>query len=128
MAAGQLTRAVLAPDALARLARHRWPGNVRELQNVVAALAVIAPARGRVSARHVDRVLADCGQDREAPGRSLDSARLEAERQTVAAALARHGGRRSAAARELGLTRQGLTKAIRRLRVENGQPAAAGAA
>jgi transcriptional regulator with GAF, ATPase, and Fis domain len=33
----------------------------------------------------------------------------------VAAALARHGGRRSAAARELGLTRQGLAKAIKRL-------------
>jgi transcriptional regulator with GAF, ATPase, and Fis domain len=33
----------------------------------------------------------------------------------VAAALARHAGRRSAAARELGLTRQGLAKAIKRL-------------
>jgi two-component system response regulator HydG len=28
-------RAMLGPDALARLARHTWPGNVRELQNAV---------------------------------------------------------------------------------------------
>jgi DNA-binding NtrC family response regulator len=33
----------------------------------------------------------------------------------IAAALVRHAGRRTAAASELGLTRQGLTKALRRL-------------
>ena len=33
---------------LAELTRYHWPGNVRELQNVIAALAVAAPARGLV--------------------------------------------------------------------------------
>jgi transcriptional regulator with GAF, ATPase, and Fis domain len=45
----------------------------------------------------------------------LDAAVRGFERRMVAAALARNGGRRTRAARELGLTRQGLTKAIRRL-------------
>jgi DNA-binding NtrC family response regulator len=111
-------RAILGADALARLARHAWPGNVRELQNVMAALAVSAPARGRVSARHVDQVLAHTGRTNPSPVLSLDSARAECERRTVAAALARHGGRRASAARELGLTRQGLAKAIKRLDLE----------
>jgi DNA-binding NtrC family response regulator len=117
VAAGMATRAMLGPDAIARLARYSWPGNVRELQNVIAALAVSAPARGRVTARHVERVLAATGCGPGLPARSLDSARLDCERRTIAAALARHGGRRAPAARELGLSRQGLSKAIKRLQV-----------
>jgi DNA-binding NtrC family response regulator len=109
--------ALLGADALARLASHPWPGNVRELQNVVAGLALVAPARGRVSARHVDLVLATAGASRHAPPMSLDRARRACERQTVTAALARHAGRRTAAARELGLSRQGLAKIIRRLHI-----------
>jgi two-component system NtrC family response regulator len=105
------------------LARHTWPGNVRELQNVIAGLAVVAPARGRVTLRHVDQVLAPGGDLSEPVGVPLDRARLAFERRLVAAALARHAGRRTAAATELGLTRQGLTKALRRLGLEADEPA-----
>ncbi len=109
-------RAVLGPDALSALCRHGWPGNVRELQNAMAALIVAAPARGQVGARHVDHVLGwrPSGPDADA-GVSLDTARRALERRMVTAALARHGGRRVKAARELGLSRQGLAKAIKRL-------------
>jgi transcriptional regulator with GAF, ATPase, and Fis domain len=108
-------RALLAPDAVAALCRHAWPGNVRELQNVVAALVVDAPVRGRTGARAVEAVLAASGPDRVPRAVSLVRARLTCERHTIASALARHAGRRAAAARELGLTRQGLAKAIKRL-------------
>ena len=120
VALGVSSRALLGADALVRLARHPWPGNVRELQNAMAALAVAAPVRGRVSARHVDHVLAESASSPDPVPASLDCARTECERRAVSAALARHGGRRAAAARELGLTRQGLAKAIRRLRVGAG--------
>jgi DNA-binding NtrC family response regulator len=112
------TRAVLGPDAVAALCRHRWPGNVRELQNVVAALVLSAPMRGRVGARLVAQSLASSlGAAAAAPAAalSLDAARRQCERQCIADALARHGGRRSDTARELGLTRQGLAKALRRV-------------
>ncbi len=108
-------RALLAPDAVAALCRHSWPGNVRELQNVVAALVVEAPVRGRTGARAVEAVLAASHPDRGPCAVSLMRARRTCERQTIASALARHAGRRAAAARELGLTRQGLAKAIKRL-------------
>jgi transcriptional regulator with GAF, ATPase, and Fis domain len=42
------TLASLTAGVLSALAAHHWPGNVRELQNVIAALAVAAPRRGRV--------------------------------------------------------------------------------
>ena len=115
MTADAAKRTLLGHDAIAALCRHRWPGNVRELQNVVAGMVVAAPSRGRVTARHVVQVLAENDTTSEAPGLSLDAARRAFERRLVASALARHGGRRTRAARELGLSRQGLTKAIKRL-------------
>jgi transcriptional regulator with PAS, ATPase and Fis domain len=124
-------RAALGPDAVAALCRHRWPGNVRELQNVIAALVVAAPTRGRASARHVGQVLAETGGELEFSTTStLTQAREAFERRVVATALARHGGRSGSAARELGLSRQGLAKAMKRLgiparRVEEGGDAGA---
>ncbi|MBI3264456.1 MAG: sigma 54-interacting transcriptional regulator, partial [Acidobacteria bacterium] len=51
------SRATLSPSAFAALASHAWPGNVRELQNVLAALAVKAPPRGRIGAALVSGLL-----------------------------------------------------------------------
>jgi DNA-binding NtrC family response regulator len=109
------TRAAIGPDALARLTRHSWPGNVRELQNVIAGLVVLAPLRGRASARHVEQVLSHATPIADTPGVQLEAARRTFERRVIMSALSRHAGRRHAAAAELGLTRQGLTKALRRL-------------
>ena len=113
------TRATLGADALARLVRHPFPGNIRELQNVVAALAVLAPNRGRVTASHVEQVLANTEPNAPVPAIRLEAARMTIERRVVAAALVRNAGRRTAAARDLGLTRQGLTKALRRLGISD---------
>src|SRR4030095_4998356 len=107
-----------------RLTGHGWPGNVRELQNVIAALVVAAPPRGRVSARHVDQVLFHTAPAVDAPGVRLEAARRTFERRIIMAALTRHAGRRHAAAAELGLTRQGLTKALRRLGLASDEDAA----
>ncbi len=110
-------RAWLAPDAMAALCRHGWPGNVRELQNVVAGLVLAGPDRGRVTARHVATVLQAQGSGAEEAGLSLDEARRMFDRRVVATALARHAGCRAAAARDLGVTRQGLSKLMTRLAV-----------
>jgi DNA-binding NtrC family response regulator len=114
--------AVLGPDALATLMRHAWPGNVRELQNVIAGVAVAAPSRGRVTDRHVRQVISHLAN--EEPPVPLETARRVFERRVVTAALARHAGRRTRAARELGLTRQGLAKVMRRLGLQSREDAA----
>ena len=110
--------ATLGPDALAALSRHDWPGNVRELQNAIAWMAVHAPRRGRVSAALLPAHLASGAV---ATG-SFEAAREEFERRFVRAALAQAGGQRQIAARALGMSRQGLAKMMRRLRIDTPDP------
>lgn len=109
-------RATLDPQALAALGRYHWPGNVRELQNVTARLLVAAPRRGSVGLPALPAAIRDCA---DIPPATLADARLTFERRFVRAALDRNGGRPGAAARELGLSRQGLAKLIKRLSVQD---------
>jgi transcriptional regulator with PAS, ATPase and Fis domain len=109
------SRATLAPDAVAALARYDWPGNVRELQNVIAWIAVHSPRRGRIGSSALPQHVAHGGV---APCGSLEAAKEEFERRFVKAALASAGGQRAKAAEALGVTRQGLAKMMRRLRID----------
>jgi transcriptional regulator with GAF, ATPase, and Fis domain len=108
------TRAALHPATLAALARYHWPGNVRELQNVLRALAVNAPSRGLVTPAALPPPLAGPAPS----GQTLSLARRGFEEQFVRAALARTGHRSTLAARELGVSRQGLRKLLVRLGID----------
>lgn len=113
LAARTASRAVLSPSVLAALGGYDWPGNVRELQNVLASMMVAGPSRGVIGPgglpRHITRTAAIGGC------LTLAEARRTFELHFVRAALARAGGRPTAAARELGVSRQGLTKLMARL-------------
>ena len=113
LAAQTGSRAVLSPGTLAVLGRYDWPGNVRELQNVLASLIVSSPPRGSIAASHLPSHVARSAVLVET--RLLAAARREFELRFVRAALARAGGRQVRAARELGLSRQGLAKLMARL-------------
>jgi DNA-binding NtrC family response regulator len=110
------SRAELSASAVRALTAYDWPGNVRELQNVLAALAVNAPRRGLV---HLEpRMLAGARVPANPAcevADDLDHARREFEAKYVRDALVRAGGRPTDAARQLGLTRQGFSKLVRRL-------------
>jgi transcriptional regulator with GAF, ATPase, and Fis domain len=80
----------------------------------MAALAVAAPSRGSVRASLLPAAI--LGATPVATTR-LAEARLHFERRMVDSALARSGGSRTRAARELGLSRQGLLKMMVRLGV-----------
>jgi len=108
-------RATLSPEALAALARYDWPGNVRELQNAMAWIAVHAPRRGRIGPAALPAHIAHAGQK---PAVTFEVAREEFERRFVKVALASAHGRRGRAAEALGVTRQGLSKMLRRLGID----------
>jgi DNA-binding NtrC family response regulator len=105
------SEATLSHGVCAALAQYHWPGNVRELQNVMAALAVAAPARGPVKPALLPAALAGGA----AGSRRLAEARAQFERRCIEVALARAAGSRTKAAAELGLSRQGLLKTMARL-------------
>ncbi len=107
-------RATLAGATLAALSRYHWPGNVRELQNMTARLVVAAPRRGTVGPEALPALIREHAATRP---ETLAAARSAFERRFVRAALARTGGRPGAAADELGLSRQGLAKLIKRLEI-----------
>jgi DNA-binding NtrC family response regulator/tetratricopeptide (TPR) repeat protein len=104
--------ATLTHALLAELTRYHWPGNVRELQNVMAALAVAAPARGLVRPSLLPPAITGAAC---VTSRRLSEARAQFERRCVEVALARASGNRTRAAAELGLSRQGLLKTMARL-------------
>ena len=108
------SRASLSAATVAALARYDWPGNVRELQNVLASLAVRSPTRGVVPPTALPPQL---GESRQGASWRLEDARRTFEERFVRAALVRSGGHRGRAADELGVTRQGLTKLMSRLRI-----------
>jgi DNA-binding NtrC family response regulator len=117
------TQAVLSHGVIAELARYHWPGNVRELQNVMAALAVAAPARGFVRPSLLPPAIT--GSIAVSAGRLAD-ARRQFERRFIEVALARAGGSRTKAATQLGVSRQGLLKLMARVGLtsadSDGQP------
>lgn len=107
------SKAVLSPAAMSALGSYDWPGNVRELQNVLASVMVAGPQRGVIGPLslpgHVTRATVMSSRA------TLSAARREFEARFVRAALARAGGRAVAAARDLGVSRQGLRKLTARL-------------
>jgi DNA-binding NtrC family response regulator/tetratricopeptide (TPR) repeat protein len=115
------TKATLSDELIGALARYDWPGNVRELQNAIASIAVHAPRRGRVQASMLPGHLAAAGASSV---RGLEEARKEFERRLVRAALAHAAGRKGLAAAQLGITRQGLAKLLKRLAIVPPEPAA----
>jgi DNA-binding NtrC family response regulator len=97
--------------ALAALAEHPWPGNVRELSHAVERAVLLARGE-RIEA--ADLALApDSPPATEPAAAALEAMSLEdVERVLIRKALARCGGKVSAAARELGLSRSALYRRL----------------
>ncbi|MGD8898273.1 MAG: sigma-54 dependent transcriptional regulator [Acidobacteriota bacterium] len=103
----------LSREAEGAIARFAWPGNVRQLAAEMRRLAVVA-ADGVVRLEHLsDDVRAALRQ----PAGCLRSRMSAVERTILREVLDRNGGVRTAAAAELGITRQALVNKIRRLGV-----------
>jgi transcriptional regulator with PAS, ATPase and Fis domain len=111
-------RAVLSPAAVERLAAYAWPGNVRELQNEIQRCLVFLGEGAVIEDACLSPRLRPEG---ELPARGallLAEARAEFERRFVRQALRRSDFNKTRAAAEMGLTRQGLFKLLKRHGIE----------
>jgi transcriptional regulator with PAS, ATPase and Fis domain len=105
-----MARRELTPGALQRLGGYDWPGNVRELRNVLEK-AVLHSDNRRLVADDFDTILPRLAAAKTgAPGlvQPLAQAVAAAERGAIEAALAAAGGKKTEAARLLGISRATL--------------------
>jgi DNA-binding NtrC family response regulator len=110
--------------ALRALREAPWPGNVRQLEHEVRRLVYLCPSGEPIDAAQIpESVVARPAHGLAAafdPAGDLTLAGHvgELERALIRAALARAKGNRSAAARLLGITRNGLALKLHRLGIE----------
>ncbi|HUH05612.1 MAG TPA: sigma-54 dependent transcriptional regulator [Kofleriaceae bacterium] len=107
----------LSPSMLGRLHDYHWPGNVRELMNVMERVVALTPSGGVADFPDIrmraprQRLAVMIPEQASASLREMVG---DFERRVIAQSLERHQGNRSRAARELGITRQGLSVKIRK--------------
>jgi PAS domain S-box-containing protein len=100
-----------APKAMERLMRYDWPGNIRELENAVEHGFVLC-RQSLILPDYLPKALLEdeTSTSCQTSGGSL----RQVEMAIIEAALERHGGNRSAAARELGIDKTTLWRKLRR--------------
>jgi DNA-binding NtrC family response regulator len=106
---GTQSRAV-SEDAMAYLLSYRWPGNVRELIHLIQRASVLSGGEV-IDVPHLPENLVASraiATEEVAEGLTLREAVLRLEKQMILRALARAGGNRSEAARQLGIGRPQL--------------------
>jgi Nif-specific regulatory protein len=110
----------LTPQALASLMKYDWPGNIRELENEIERALTLAGGDKEIKIDCLsEKITGAPGKEAAVhqEGLTLQKAVEQLERQMVAHALETAKGNRSQAARDLGLTRQGLLNKINRYKI-----------
>ncbi len=103
-------------ETMAILMEHDYPGNVRELENIIEHAFVLCRG-GLIEPHHLPPPLRGEAHYKPMPGkRNLTLRALEAMH--IADAIRRHGGNRTAAARELGINPSTLFRKIKSLGIE----------
>ncbi len=105
-----------SPDAVRAIRQYDWPGNIRELQNRVRRAVIMCDGK-RV-------VPQDLELDAAAPARphlTLKAARESLEREMLLRALRTHGGKITAAANELGISRPTFYELMEKLGIHKGE-------
>ena len=111
----------IAPEAMGLLRSYPYPGNVRELKHAVEMAVTFCcsdrlitpsclPGEIRESAPAVQGARGDAG--------ALESRRKETERQTIINVLRKTGGRKMAAAKALGISRETLWRKLKEYNID----------
>jgi len=98
-----------ATEALDRLLSAPWPGNVREMRNVLERAMILARGQPQIALEHLPAELR-----RSAAGsRHQPQSLADVEKAQIERALRHHGGNRTRAAKELGISRATLINKIK---------------
>jgi two-component system response regulator HupR/HoxA len=99
---------------------HPWPGNVRELKMEIKRAYYLADEGGLIQSTHLsEEVRGAESRPGTAPKGPLAAERRSAVERAVRGALRDAGGRVTAAAEALGITRQALSRHMRLLGIRS---------
>ncbi len=119
-AQGKDIRAISA-EALDLLTAYPWPGNVRELENVIERAVVLA-TRDRITVADLPPAVRS-GEDMLSLGELAGPRSLEElEKRAILAALERHRGNRTRAAKELQISLHTLWRKLKAYQAESAKP------
>ena len=109
--------------AMDRLCSFDWPGNVRQLENEIRRALVLAD--GDLDVEHLSEAVAGStgsASTGDTSGSATMRGRIDAlETSLVREALGETGGNLTQAAKDLGVSRFGLQKMLKRLQIERPQ-------
>jgi Nif-specific regulatory protein len=111
----------LAREAEELLIAHAWPGNVRELENEMQRCVALAEAGATIGPELLSERIAGALEPlggASQRGETLREALERVEAWIIRRSLDQNAGRRTVTARQLGVTREGLYKKMKRLGIE----------
>jgi transcriptional regulator with PAS, ATPase and Fis domain len=107
-------RPFVSPVALEMLLRYPWPGNVRELQNEVQRCLVMADGAPLILEEYLSPKINPAGETYSHASHRFSEAKADFEKRFLREALVRCRYHRTRTAAEVGLTRQGLFKLLKK--------------
>ncbi len=112
----EMTReqAYFSPRALELLIGYSWPGNVRELQNEIQRCLVFAGESRLIKEEYLSSKINPQAERSSSSSYDFFKARAEFEKRFLHQALARWDFHRARTAKEIGLSRQGLFKLMKK--------------
>ncbi len=102
----------LSQEALGAFMQYDWPGNIRELENAIEHAFVLCRG-GLIELRHLPEPLRSFAEPSQGFTTGLTLAEMEAR--VIMEALSRNNGKKTAAARELGINKTTLWRKMKRL-------------
>jgi transcriptional regulator with PAS, ATPase and Fis domain len=105
----------VSPEVMGILMRHDFPGNVRELENIIEYCFVVCHG-GIIQKEHLPVELISSPTELLSSAEDLRDPLSEAisEKSHIESTLARNGGNKTKAARDLGIHRTTLWRKLRR--------------
>ena len=101
----------ISSEALERMLAYSWPGNIREMRNVLERALIVGRWAEQLGPEHLT---AEFGRRAGEPLARVKAVSLEeVERRHIERTLRRHGGNRTRAAGELGISRATLINKIK---------------
>lgn len=113
--------AMISPETLERFLEYDWPGNIRELQNEIQRALILCGPEGIIQEKDLSPKFFANPESPAVKAQNFFKARAEFEQRFLRTALARYNYNRTRTADNLGLSRQGLTKLLKKYALIEGK-------